>query len=156
MRDRLDQIWSQLSYYVDELLIRLKLAHDDPAVDHERRTAVSVVAAIVIMVLGIWWYMTHVLVTHQPDSARTSETSPIPVSSHVSTPSAVQAPVAASDPASDTVHSSECDPNYTPCVPNVVDDLNCAEVGQTVRVVGTDRYHLDDDSDGYGCDSYSN
>lgn len=34
-----------------------------------------------------------------------------------------------------------CDPNYEgACVPVVSDDLNCADIGQSVRVVGVDRH----------------
>lgn len=49
---------------------------------------------------------------------------------------------------------SDCDPNYTPCVPNTSYDLNCADVGHQVTVVGTDDDHLDGDGDGIGCESY--
>jgi endonuclease YncB( thermonuclease family) len=35
-----------------------------------------------------------------------------------------------------------------------VDDLDCAQVGKTVRVIGTDSYRLDGNDDGYGCESY--
>jgi micrococcal nuclease len=50
--------------------------------------------------------------------------------------------------------SSNCNPNYTPCVPNSKDDLNCADVGHPVKVVGSDPYNLDSDGDGSGCESY--
>jgi endonuclease YncB( thermonuclease family) len=45
-----------------------------------------------------------------------------------------------------------CDPNYTPCVPNVPGDLNCPNIGYPVQVIGYDRYGLDRDHDGRGCE----
>lgn len=45
-----------------------------------------------------------------------------------------------------------CDPNYTPCIPYVSYDLDCADIGFTVRVIGADRHRLDRDHDGYGCE----
>jgi len=51
--------------------------------------------------------------------------------------------------------ASNCDPNYTPCVPNVSYDLNCADIGFRVRVIGTDVHGFDgNDNDGLGCESY--
>ena len=47
-----------------------------------------------------------------------------------------------------------CNPNYTPCVPNSATDLNCADVGHPVKVIGSDPYNLDSDGDGSGCESY--
>jgi endonuclease YncB( thermonuclease family) len=47
-----------------------------------------------------------------------------------------------------------CNPNYTPCVPSSARDLDCADVGHAVKVVGSDPYNLDGDGDGYGCESY--
>ena len=52
-----------------------------------------------------------------------------------------------------------CDPNYDPCVP-VDSDVDCeggrgngpSYVAGPVRVVGRDRYDLDRDGDGLGCD----
>lgn len=46
-----------------------------------------------------------------------------------------------------------CDPNYSGCVPDPGYDVDCAEVGETVRVIGTDIDGLDADGDGYGCDA---
>jgi hypothetical protein len=31
-------------------------------------------------------------------------------------------------------------------------DLDCADIGMTVRVIGTDVYRLDGDGDGMGCE----
>ncbi|MGV9211396.1 G5 domain-containing protein [Micromonospora sp. RB23] len=55
--------------------------------------------------------------------------------------------------------SSNCDPNYSPCVP-IASDVDClpgsgngpAYVRGTVKVIGEDIYKLDRDNDGYGCD----
>jgi micrococcal nuclease len=46
-----------------------------------------------------------------------------------------------------------CHPSYTPCVPNSASDLDCADVGHPVRVIGSDPYRLDGDGDGSGCES---
>ncbi|HMM62115.1 MAG TPA: G5 domain-containing protein [Candidatus Saccharibacteria bacterium] len=50
--------------------------------------------------------------------------------------------------------ASNCDPNYTPCIPYVSYDLDCSDIGMTVRVIGTDRHRFDRDKDGWGCESY--
>ncbi len=51
--------------------------------------------------------------------------------------------------------ASNCHPNYDPCVPNVAGDLNCKDIGFSVRIVGgRDPYELDGDDDGRGCESY--
>jgi resuscitation-promoting factor RpfB len=50
--------------------------------------------------------------------------------------------------------SSNCDPNYSPCIPNVSYDLDCPDIGMKVVVKGYDHHNLDADNDGYGCDSY--
>lgn len=55
---------------------------------------------------------------------------------------------------------SNCDPNYSGCVP-VASDVDCAGgsgngpayTSGPVRVIGVDIYDLDRDGDGYGCDS---
>ena len=52
----------------------------------------------------------------------------------------------------DQSDTSECDPNYTGCVPNTGSDVDCAEVGETVEVVGSDVDGLDADGDGLGCE----
>lgn len=49
--------------------------------------------------------------------------------------------------------SGNCDPNYTPCIPNVSYDLDCGDISTSVRVIGTDRHRFDRDGDGYGCES---
>jgi membrane protein involved in colicin uptake len=46
-----------------------------------------------------------------------------------------------------------CDPGYQgACVPNVSYDLDCADIGTSVRVVGRDQHGLDGDNDGVGCE----
>lgn len=52
------------------------------------------------------------------------------------------------------INTDECDTNYVPCVDDVLYDLDCADVGFQVRVVGVDTHNLDGDGDGYGCESY--
>lgn len=49
---------------------------------------------------------------------------------------------------------SNCNPNYSGCVPNVAYDLDCPDIGYSVTVIGYDQYRLDGDDDGYGCESY--
>ncbi len=51
--------------------------------------------------------------------------------------------------------ASNCDPNYTPCVPNVSYDLDCPDIGFMVSVIGSDPHRFDRDNDGYGCESYN-
>jgi hypothetical protein len=49
---------------------------------------------------------------------------------------------------------SGCDPNYTGCVPISAYDVDCADVGEEVEVIGEDIYGLDLEEDGYACESY--
>ena len=55
---------------------------------------------------------------------------------------------------STSYEDGECNPNYSPCIPDDSHDLDCADVGTRVEVVGVDEYRLDRDGDGYGCESY--
>jgi hypothetical protein len=48
--------------------------------------------------------------------------------------------------------SSGCDPNYSGCVPAYPPDVDCAEVGETVTVLGSDPHGLDADGDLAGCE----
>lgn len=58
-----------------------------------------------------------------------------------------------------TKQKSQCDPNYSGCVP-IASDVDCAGgsgdgpayVTGPVKVIGSDIYRLDHDHDGYGCD----
>lgn len=54
------------------------------------------------------------------------------------------------EPAEET--SSECDPNYSGCVPPYPPDLDCSEIGSSVAVYGSDPHGLDADGDGSGCE----
>jgi resuscitation-promoting factor RpfB len=55
--------------------------------------------------------------------------------------------------------NSGCDPNYSPCVP-IASDVDCAGgsgngpayVAGPVRVIGYDKYGLDSNKDGWGCE----
>jgi hypothetical protein len=76
-----------------------------------------------------------------------------------------RAPATTSKPAPRTAQAapkpqpSGCDPNYSGCVP-IASDVDCAGgsgngpayVSGPVRVVGTDKYGLDNDKDGLGCE----
>jgi hypothetical protein len=65
------------------------------------------------------------------------------------------APSAPSTPAPLVSPQGACDPNYQgACVPPAPPDLDCSDIGTTVRVVGSDPHRLDADGDGYGCESY--
>ena len=48
--------------------------------------------------------------------------------------------------------SSECDPNYSGCVPPYPPDLDCGEISGSVAVYGSDPHGLDADGDGSGCE----
>lgn len=50
--------------------------------------------------------------------------------------------------------SNNCNPNYSPCVPNASYDLDCPDIGFSVNVIGSDVYGFDRDGDGYGCEAY--
>lgn len=51
--------------------------------------------------------------------------------------------------------ASNCDPNYAgACVPIVSWDLDCADIGESVTVLGSDVHRFDADGDGAGCESY--
>lgn len=51
--------------------------------------------------------------------------------------------------------ASSCDPNYSgACVPIVSFDLDCADIGESVTVIGSDIHRFDADGDGAGCESY--
>lgn len=48
--------------------------------------------------------------------------------------------------------SAGCHSSYVGrCLP-IGRDLDCADIGGSVRVVGPDVYRLDSDGDGYGCE----
>lgn len=47
---------------------------------------------------------------------------------------------------------SNCDPNYSPCVPPYPPDLDCSDLGGTYVVTGSDPHGLDRDNDAEGCE----
>jgi hypothetical protein len=57
-------------------------------------------------------------------------------------------------PAPAAAAASNCNPNYSPCVPDVSYDIDCPDIGMRVTVTGYDQYNLDGDNDGIGCESY--
>jgi len=63
-------------------------------------------------------------------------------------------PVPEPSPEPSTPAEPNCDPNYSPCVPNVSYDLDCPDIGFSVSVLGSDPHGFDRDGDGYGCESY--
>ncbi|SES27158.1 hypothetical protein SAMN04487818_109227 [Actinokineospora terrae] len=79
----------------------------------------------------------------------------------VTTTTARPAPKPASPKPTTTVAkpASNCNPNYSPCVPNA-SDVDCAGgsgngpayVTGPIRVIGSDPYGLDNDGDGIGCE----
>ena len=47
--------------------------------------------------------------------------------------------------------NESCTPGYSPCIP-VSPDVDCSELGFTVKITGPDIYGLDRDGDGTGCE----
>ncbi|MHA6793891.1 thermonuclease family protein [Pseudonocardia bannensis] len=124
--------------------------------------------------LGIWG-LPH-CTTPAPPSATPAPTSeqarPADTDDNVRRPAPVRAPVTAPapepepapapkpapkpepKPAPEPARESGCHPSYVPCIPDGP-DLDCGDIGHSVKVVGPDAYRLDADDDGTGCDSYS-
>jgi micrococcal nuclease len=51
--------------------------------------------------------------------------------------------------------SPGCDPSYPDfCIPPPPPDLDCADIGTSFTVIGSDPHGFDADDDGTGCDSY--
>jgi len=58
--------------------------------------------------------------------------------------------------------AASCTPGYKPCIPNKSSDVDCragsgngpryTRSGVVYRVTGSDRYRLDADNDGWGCE----
>ena len=65
------------------------------------------------------------------------------------------APVAS--PSATPTASAQCDPNYEPCIPISVPDLNCPHIYNLglsrIRVIGKDVHGLDRDRDGIACEA---
>ncbi|HEX8182179.1 MAG TPA: hypothetical protein VF575_01100 [Candidatus Saccharimonadales bacterium] len=89
----------------------------------------------------------------QPVAPDLESATPEPVPDSVPTPpEAIDSEPVVTTPAD--APDSDCDPNYTPCVPNVSYDLDCGDIGMSVSVIGSDTHRFDRDNDGYGCESY--
>lgn len=66
---------------------------------------------------------------------------------------AVAAAQSAPEPEAAGGGGGNCDSNYSgTCVPVVSYDLNCDDIGGSVKVVGSDPHGFDGDGDGYGCE----
>jgi endonuclease YncB( thermonuclease family) len=54
-------------------------------------------------------------------------------------------------------NSSQCDPNYSPCIPISATDLNCPDLYalgiSSIRVIGADVHEFDRDRDGIACEA---
>jgi len=54
-------------------------------------------------------------------------------------------------------NTSQCDPNYSPCIPISVADLNCPDLYargiSSIRVIGVDVHEFDRDRDGIACEA---
>ena len=84
---------------------------------------------------------------------------PEPINTFVPTPPPAPIKTIKLTPTIKTRPTSNCDPNYSGCVP-IASDVDCyggtgngpAYVRGPVRVIGRDIYGLDRDKDGYGCE----
>lgn len=84
---------------------------------------------------------------------------PAPVTTEAPAPKTTTKTQAPPPPPPAEKPASQCDPNYSGCVP-IADDVDCAGgkgdgpayVRGPVRVIGTDIYKLDADKDGIGCE----
>lgn len=90
------------------------------------------------------------MATSTPKPTTTPSPTPTPTPA---TPKPTAAPTSKPTPFPTATPTPSCNPNYTPCVPNVSYDLNCADLPyKPVHVIGVDQYHLDRDKDGIGCE----
>ena len=89
--------------------------------------------------------------TVQPTPTRNIPATNIPTTKAPATKAPTKAP---------TRPAGNCNPNYSPCVPNDPVDVDCkggggngpSYVDGPVRVIGNDVYGLDKDGDGIGCE----
>ncbi len=110
------------------------------------KASVVVGVALVFTYIGytISWNIDHnsgKVITSQPTTApATTQAATTPDPEPPTPPPAKPAP--------------DCNPNYTPCIPNSSYDLDCGDIRTRVQVIGSDPYRLDGDGDGIGCESY--
>jgi len=72
------------------------------------------------------------------------------------------APGSGTEPGHSIQAKRRCTPGYSPCIRNKLSDVDCyggsgngpryTKPGVTYRVWGRDRYRLDADNDGWGCE----
>lgn len=93
---------------------------------------------------------TTALVVAAPTTTTTTTTLPPPTEPPTTAAPAPPPPQAAPEPPP-PAPASNCDPNYTPCIPPYPPDLDCADTGP-VTVIGSDPHGLDADGDGAGCE----
>lgn len=114
-----------------------------------------------IAIFIAFWVAIIAIGAYSSDSGDTSQSSVTPLTSSVDeessssdTSSDYDLGSADADDADTGDDESECNENYSPCVDNSSYDLDCADIGEEVEVVGYDEYRLDRDGDGWGCESY--
>ncbi|WP_218221924.1 thermonuclease family protein [Nesterenkonia sp. Act20] len=90
--------------------------------------------------------------TREPDYIAADNATALQGCAAEQAPAPEPAPAPAPAPAPEQ-QASNCDPNYTPCIPVYPPDVNCGDLSSAVRVIGTDVHGLDADGDGIGCDS---
>lgn len=92
---------------------------------------------------------------HIPDGKQVGQLKRIEQTRKLTKPKPVsQQPASNKAPAQPSVAgaSLSCDPNYDPCIPKYPPDLNCSDIGHSVRVIGSDPHKLDRDKDGIACE----
>lgn len=86
----------------------------------------------------------------QIDLAQAQPAAPAPESPSNEAPN-----VSAPEPEQAAPVTGGCDPNYDPCVPLSSGDLDCGDIGFSVRIIGGDPHGFDgNDNDGFGCESF--
>lgn len=109
----------------------------------------------------------HKLITYSPEGckdnrdiviSKTVTKQPVTEVTHIGTyvapPEPTPAPTSAPAPRPTPTSTGNCNPNYTPCVPNSSYDIDCPDIGMQVSVTGVDVYNFDADGDGIGCEAY--
>jgi resuscitation-promoting factor RpfB len=77
-------------------------------------------------------------------------------------PAVASAPTAGTASVGPNVEMTACTPGYSPCIRKRASDVDCyggsgngpryTKPGVVYRVTGSDRYRLDADNDGWGCE----